>query len=499
MRDIYSGATRVLIWLGEDNADTTDDALTLIRKAAELARAESGSAIPRPSKIVTEHPSAHQNLLRGFPAIDDAAWSALVDFLDRPWFERVWIIQEVSTRTESLEMIGGREINWTDIAIAALWFSIKGYNGLIPGFGRINNVTQIRRARELPDTKCAPLLNRLITIRSFKSKWPHDKIFAVLGVSLEGFSRENYPRLKVNYERPSIGVYIDAVRHCLDRRDLESGSDHKLGVLSLVQHKSGDEDDTEASWVPRWDKPNQSWILGLQPYARFFYASGSLDACILPSENEKALVLKGLDIDSVVMTDHSLKKVANNSPEMFMALKKLWKSTIDEYKRHPPNYLGVVDTERTFALAVTAGSTVDRLARNSEQYDEQDFAAYWHSNVEYEKTYVHNDHEINLRDEDDAPKATPSSSERGITFGETICRSRVFFRTLNGAMGIGPETTLPGDRVCVLFGSVVPFILRQVNEHFLLVGECFSSGLMRGEAIAAMIAGIIQEKVFDIR
>lgn len=152
-----------------------------------------------------------------------------------------------------------------------------------------------------------------------------------------------------------------------------------------------------------------------------------------------------------------------------------------------------------FAITVTAGSTVDRLARSSEQFNEHDFAAYWHGNVEWEKKNMQSDLENYSHDKDIAPKAEPSSTVRGISFGETVCRSRVFFTTANGAMGIGLETMLPNDRICILFGSVTPFILRMDDEHFLLVGECFSSGLMRGEAIAAMNAGICRERVFELR
>lgn len=367
MRDIYSHATKVLIWLGEDSTLTAGSALALVRKAAGLAKAEAGSAVPRPGQIASAHPSANENLRRGFPAVDDPAWTALLDLFNRAWFERVWIIQEVSTFTESLAMIGAYDICWIDIAVAAMWFSIKGYNGLVPGMSRITLIIHIWKARELRDSEPVPLINHLNMIRSFKATRPWDKIYAVLGVSFEGLHRENFPRLEVDYEKPFIDVYTDVVRHCLENPELVADSKHKLRVLSLVQHFIGDKNDGNVSWVPRWDRPNQSWILGLQPYAKFFYASGTLNTCIGHSGTKRALLLDGLDIDKVDKVDHCLRKVASNSREMFMAIKRLWTSIIGEDKRHPPNYLGVDDTEGTFARTVTAGSTIDRLARRPEQ------------------------------------------------------------------------------------------------------------------------------------
>lgn len=52
-------------------------------------------------------------------------------------------------------------------------------------------------------------------------------------------------------------------------------------------------------------------------------------------------------------------------------------------------------------------------------------------------------------------------------------------------LGTGPDGTRVADVVCVLFGSDVPFILRQVGNqgNYKLIGECYVSGIMHGEAL----------------
>lgn len=82
--------------------------------------------------------------------------------------------------------------------------------------------------------------------------------------------------------------------------------------------------------------------------------------------------------------------------------------------------------------------------------------------------------------------------------------NRRFFVTENGRMGLAPLDSEPGDLVCLILGSPVPFILRpcrrdidpasssphalepkphQPEECFVLVGECYCHGMMEGEEL----------------
>ena len=48
-------------------------------------------------------------------------------------------------------------------------------------------------------------------------------------------------------------------------------------------------------------------------------------------------------------------------------------------------------------------------------------------------------------------------------------------------IGLVPTTTRRGDKVCVVYGFTVPFILCRKAEHYSLVGDCYIHGLMQGE------------------
>ena len=66
-------------------------------------------------------------------------------------------------------------------------------------------------------------------------------------------------------------------------------------------------------------------------------------------------------------------------------------------------------------------------------------------------------------------------------------QGRRIFTTDNNAaiLGSGLDGTRVGDIVCVLYGSDVPFILRQVGNkgEYKLIGECYVAGIMHGEAL----------------
>jgi hypothetical protein len=50
-------------------------------------------------------------------------------------------------------------------------------------------------------------------------------------------------------------------------------------------------------------------------------------------------------------------------------------------------------------------------------------------------------------------------------------------------VGLVPDAAKVGDRICLLHGGRVPFVLRRQEKGFSLVGECYVHGLMKGEAL----------------
>lgn len=58
------------------------------------------------------------------------------------------------------------------------------------------------------------------------------------------------------------------------------------------------------------------------------------------------------------------------------------------------------------------------------------------------------------------------------------------FSTRNGSIGIGPRSVLPEDKKALIQACRVPLVLRRDGVHFRLVGPCYVSGIMQGEAVS---------------
>jgi len=75
-----------------------------------------------------------------------------------------------------------------------------------------------------------------------------------------------------------------------------------------------------------------------------------------------------------------------------------------------------------------------------------------------------------------------------------------FFRSPKGYLGItkGVHDLRHTDSICILLGVNVPFILRQADDHYILISDTYVEGLMYGEAIKMMRQGIFEVCTINI-
>lgn len=100
MSDIYGRATRVCVWLGERDG-SSKLALDFIKK--EVLQLQNFD------DLCSDEKNSHK-------------WSALLNLMQRPWFSRRWVVQEVALASDTVVYCGNDKIPWKDFAVAVELF-----------------------------------------------------------------------------------------------------------------------------------------------------------------------------------------------------------------------------------------------------------------------------------------------------------------------------------------------------------------------------------------
>lgn len=112
MRTIYKSARTVVIWLGESK-DDSDLAMRLIKTLARSC--EDGSVL-----------SLGRKLRNDANYLGTGAWRALGQLMNRSYWSRVWILQEIAMgNTESPLLCGQESVTWNEIYQALYTFTTQ--------------------------------------------------------------------------------------------------------------------------------------------------------------------------------------------------------------------------------------------------------------------------------------------------------------------------------------------------------------------------------------
>ena len=114
----------------------------------------------------------------------------------RPWFQRVWIIQEVVLSQQIIVMCGTRCISWGDLALFSFCMvdndfeqylysqesSVGKDEGLESGSVRALKIARIKDYNDTSPRKTT-FLDGLVEGRAAQATNPRDKVFAIMGLT----------------------------------------------------------------------------------------------------------------------------------------------------------------------------------------------------------------------------------------------------------------------------------------------------------------------------
>ncbi|MCJ1354564.1 MAG: hypothetical protein MMC33_004553 [Icmadophila ericetorum] len=282
MAFIYKYAHQVLVWLGEAS-DTSKEAFeTLEALEAKSVDVETTGKTPN-LRFSVLHP--HQGL--------PSQTQALRELLARPWFKRMWVVQEVAAGTDVTICCGRERINCTKFYRAAM-FAYQ--SNVISRVSALDIVISLKVFffRFVGDDYIHSLPRLLDLFCRQQSQDPRDKIFALYGLSL----LDKYPLLRQNFEATGIvpdykmsvqELYISVAFRSI----IVSGS---LDMLSMSL-ETGLTETNIPSWVPDFSrrKATEMAIGRYEDYQHF--SSGQ--SLATPKLTGGCLMLAGYAFDTI--------------------------------------------------------------------------------------------------------------------------------------------------------------------------------------------------------
>ncbi|KAH6892588.1 heterokaryon incompatibility protein-domain-containing protein, partial [Thelonectria olida] len=249
MTELYSAASKVLVWLG------VDDQIASAFKAISEMRANAFR------RLGQGHTDSY------------AKWDNRASYmLQNLYFERAWIFQEVVSSEGATiycgssyeDSVSGRRfpitdsLPWEDLtelyhALGEELLQKENPDTYISLIGPLCLAQNQRRSRKGHLFHLLPLLELR---RNSKATDPRDKIYALLELSADGEGG----RFPVDYRLSVAEVYTNAALFLIQSRK-------DLRVLSAVQHSEESRSDLP-SWVPDWREPWKVKPLVFRPPTR---------------------------------------------------------------------------------------------------------------------------------------------------------------------------------------------------------------------------------------
>ncbi|KAF2820641.1 hypothetical protein CC86DRAFT_449272 [Ophiobolus disseminans] len=517
MGDVYRKADGVIVWLGKED-EFTSDALKTMRTIAATDESDWPFV---PYTSFYEH-EATQHTYR--PNLSFYNWLGFMVLINRPWFKRVWVVQEIALAKSAIVVCGRQVFPWTMLSKslsfvkATKWYhhlhteKLKHLTTLQKQPGIYKRVLRSKLSVGispvyLNETRMAisgppnptmngavrpPSLRMLLDKHRFSgSSDPRDKVYAFLGLADRAMApfRTHPTALTPDYNLSVQAVYTEAARVFM-------ASYESLALLSHVEDPSLRRIEGMPSWVPdlsvaldpyplrfrgpglwkaagncKW-KMNQTrmvqGLLDVQGY-QLDYIDGTsilLDESVDPSASWASLVKLTLSLD---MPYPGPSKHGGRPSRMEV----LWRTlTTDIYAHvHPaPPAVGSLFVDYILNLQIrhrlTPWSGKDAFQPHHSPLSDSIYPE-WRTLLSLEPP--------------DSPYCLARYKERLTSVVESMFngtyspielaqlqheldqsggKKRRVFKTRGGYMGTGPRSLQAGDEVWILHRAGLPFVLR---------------------------------------
>ena len=305
MSQIYRKASTVVVYLSEDGWLQNSGAAIKVIKACESWYQKYNSSRRERGLALHLWKTVHK-------APDLSSSANLEHFFQRPWWNRIWTLQEIRDAQCAIVLCGQHNILWSTIINAAnLWRdrNIMNYHfnsGDIPLVSKLLAGGLAAKATE----KSRRWLTVLASTTNSASTDPRDKLYALASMC------DDIPLFKISYTKPVAEVYTDFTKLLLEKsKDLE------LLQLAGVNHGPDLDQLIWPSWTPNFanlDHPILSYYKMLQTqhheshmYSGFHTWSASPRRAILQPSATQTIRPQGIRVGTIDEVRAPHKEIAD--------------------------------------------------------------------------------------------------------------------------------------------------------------------------------------------
>ncbi|KAH8803481.1 heterokaryon incompatibility protein-domain-containing protein [Xylogone sp. PMI_703] len=477
MDDVYHKASSVQVWLG-DAAEDSDSARDFIDQITELSSLDRLVKDPSTTRL----------------------WLALSRLMQRRWFTRRWIIQELALAQNITLHCGSRSIEWGQFADAVSLFTKRHSEisllfqqssefengahalGELQAIGALSLVKVYNRLFRRSND--GHILSGLLTLEtlvadlgSFESSIPHDTIYALLNLAGDVQRRESFP---VDYRQTFnelAKLFIEFAIQSSRSLDIicRPWAPENSGPLSKgLTHwqPNNKEPSKQASWIcplskaaydyqlnHRFTRRNADSFLGSPGHA-YYNASARLPLSNIsfardaPEGPFQSLFVRGIIHTSIV-------KIGD--PARSGVIPSHWFDIGNWSTRRrpvPDDFWRTLVADRGFD-----GVNPPPWYRRACEY--VFYAERYPDDVDTKQPIEHGNSSI---------------ATEFLQRVQAVVWKRRMVLTLDNSLGLVPEEAREGDAIAILFGCSVPVVLRPcVEGHYILIGQSYIHGLMDGQ------------------
>jgi hypothetical protein len=534
MGRIYTQATKSIVWLGDesDDSDLAMDFLSFLQK--RRWEFDKGGVVDR---------SAFRELRRS-PFL--AKWKALETLLLRPWWKRVWTLQEFIV-APSLELFCGKKTIQRSAfksAMYAIWLAGGADDKLISKTAFEAGWSRRRIHQWYQETREMPIVAALAYLGESEATDQRDRIYSLL--SLAG--PEDLRLIGIpDYGSSILEVYSKLVRDFVENYK-------SLDIICFAHDFVTPAGNTSEfpSWLPNWSAKVQQKVVPLmvsqgsgrignfRPLAykvstAAYKASGDSEPVIEFPVGTEILACQGIPLDVIDgLGGSNLETSIQSTSTLNCEVATVQYGTDHQAVASPgpnrdTNLLGTQEDALDLLASISRSLVLDRADKyfnhhaDAAQVSSELQAFCGAAELEPKRGHTrflawhHQNRDLKVKGWTleklcRAVTTSASTAHTGSTNkpGQEALLSRLWHTiatlqrrllvTEQGHVGMAPLRARKGDLVCVLLGCSVPVVLRRTGDGgpFEFIGECYLDGFMAGEALVDVESGKRSVEVFQL-